>query len=506
MKIRFPYTLKEDRIKNTMNDFLIFAFKARLSPLILLCCLLAQQPLFAEPDESLEQFNILILAVDDLNDWVTFLDGHADAKTPNMDRLTKRGTYFTNAHCQAPICNPSRTSIMYGLRPSTTGVYMNSPLPTKVPELARQITLPRHFAAQGYKTLACGKIYHASMLPEGDFDVEGPRHGQRIKLDRRHYLLPKPTHPFWDFGPQDYAEDRFIDHIDATWTIEQLNAKHDKPFLMATGFYRPHAPFYSPTRVHSSVPEHPALPPTKTEDRDDLSPPAIALASAGPQHDWFEKKQRRVELVRGYLACVQWTDEQVGRVLDALDASEYSENTIVVLFSDHGFHLGEKDHYAKQTLWERSTHVPLVISVPGMPSGQRCTRPVELLSIYPTLIDACGLEVRDSLDGVSLLKLLKDKDATWDHVATTTLGKDNHAIRDDDFRYIRYADGSEELYEHATDPNEWDNIANDPRFSSVKKRLAVHLPDLNRVDRRKDVRPRTAPRAKSRSAGPKPAK
>jgi choline-sulfatase len=426
-----------------------------------------------------ERPNVLFIAIDDMNDWVGCLSGHPDTRTPNLDRLAKRGVLFTNAHCQAPICNPSRTSVMYGVRPSTTGIYLNAPIPWNVPAMQERVTLARHFSANGYRTFATGKIYHGSGLPKDDFQIEGPRHSQlNRELDVR---LQKEMSGLWDFGPQSYPEDQFIDHIDASWVIEKLGEAQDKPFFMAIGFYRPHVPFYSPERVFNSFdPKKLRLPKVKEGDLADLPSEGVAMARAGsPNLEWFIERNLWREAVQSYLACIRWTDEQVGRLLDGLDASPFGKNTIIVLYSDHGFHLGEKQRFRKQSLWERSTHVPLIISVPGMSKGKRCQRPVELLSLYPTLIELCGLTKRDDLDGTSIVPLLKDPTTKWNRPAITTLGKNNHAIRTEQWRYIRYADGGEELYDRKQDPQEWHNLANQANQAEVKRGLMKWFPKEN---------------------------
>jgi arylsulfatase A-like enzyme len=440
-----------------------------------------------------ERPNVLLIAVDDLNDWVHCLSGHPDTKTPNIDRLAERGVLFTNAHCQGPICNPSRTSIMFGLRPSTTGIYMNKPTPWTVPAMRDRVTMARHFAAGGYQTYTTGKIYHASGLPEGDFDVIGPRHRQRIDLDVRRQ---KDLKGLWDFGPQSYPEEKFIDHIDATWVIDRLKEPHEKPFMMAVGFYRPHVPFYSPDRIfHSVDPQSLRLPKVKSDDLEDLPQAGLEIAKGGsPNLDWFIERNLWREGVQSYLACIRWTDEQIGRVLDALDASQFADNTIIVMYSDHGFHLGEKERWRKATLWERSTHVPLVMVAPGMSRGKPCGRPVELLSIYPTLIELCGLPQRDDLDGVSIIPLLKRPDAEWERPAMTTLGPNNHAVRTERWRYIRYADGGEELYDHTQDPHEWHNLANDRELEAVKRRLLEWLPKKNAPEARTKATGKNTPK------------
>ena len=453
--------------------------KIRITAAGLLAGLLFQLVATGENARPPGKPNVLLIAIDDLNDWVGCLGGHPDARTPHIDRLADRGVLFTNAHCQAPICNPSRTSIMYGLRPSTSGVYMNAPRPWTVPALKNHVTMARHFATNGYLTLTTGKIYHGSGLPPGDFDVVGPRPGQRIKQDAR--LVPELS-GLWDFGPQAYKEELLQDHADATWAIEQISVRQKRPFFLAIGFYRPHVPFYSPARVFNEIPESEInLPPVKAGDRDDLPEIVNELtrAPAAPAHDWFLKSGNWKKAVQSYLACVRWTDEQVGRLIDALDKSPHAENTIVVLYSDHGFFLGEKERWAKQSLWERATRVPFIISAPTMTKGTRCNRPAELLSIYPTLLDLCGLPGRKALEGASLIPLLKNPNAPWQRPALTTHGKNNHAVRTERYRYIRYHEGSEELYDLREDPNEWTNLAAKKELAPLKEELAKWLPKTN---------------------------
>lgn len=432
--------------------------------------------------------NVLMLVVDDLNDWVTCLGGHPNSHTPNVDSLANRGVLFTNAHCQAPICNPSRTSFMLGMRPSTTGIYMNSPFFRQTPANKERVSLTQHFAANGYLTLTTGKIYHGSRFDEASFQVDGPRPGQKNPLDKR---IQEELSGLWDFGPQEYAESEFNDYVDATWAVEQLGKDHVKPFFLTVGFYRPHVPFYSPKRVFEQIPrDSVTLPPVKVDDRDDLPLTALQVTqnNTPPPHKWFVENDLWKDAVQSYLACVRFTDEQVGRVLDALDKSPYADNTIVLLLSDHGFHLGEKQRWAKQSLWERSTHVPFMISLPGGPENARCDQPVELLSIFPTLIELCQIEVRPELEGVSLVPLLKDPDAAWDRPAITTYGRGNHSVRSRHWRYIRYHDGAEELYDHRTDPNEWKNLAQNPSLAGVKEDLARWLPTVNVPDTRGTVK------------------
>jgi arylsulfatase A-like enzyme len=390
--------------------------------------------------------NILFIAVDDLNDWVGCLDGDSQTHTPNIDRLASRGMLFTNAHCQGTMCNPSRISLLWGLRPSTTGFYDNHYHVAKHPEFVKShVSLPAHFAASGYKTLTAGKVFHGGTDVKQQFHVVGPRSGQWLKgLDKNVQNKPKGWHSTWDFGPQDYAKSKFTDHIVATWATEQLSIQHSKPFFLALGFYRPHVPFFPPRDVYDSL-DDVQMPPVDDNDWSDIPDAARRVSMSNlkiPTHDWMREKGRWQEAVKCYLACVRWTDEQLGRVLDALDEGPHAKNTIIVLFSDHGYHLGEKQRWSKFSLWERTTHVPLIISVPDGIKG-KTNKPVELLSLYPTLIDLCELPENPKLEGVSLRPLLQDPHADWKHVAVSTLGQNNHAVRDARWRFIQYADGSE---------------------------------------------------------------
>ena len=434
--------------------------------------------------------NVLMIAVDDLNDWIGCMGGHPDTETPNIDRLAERGVLFTNAHSQGTMCNPSRISIMWGLRPSTTGFYSNHFSASRSAEFIKEHTsLPRHFEASGYKTLTAGKVYHGSWLPPNDVNVVGPRPASWSEQDKAVHEKPAHYHNIWDFGPQDYHEEEFVDYRIASWGVQQLKNQHDRPFFMAIGFMRPHVPFFPPRRVYEST-ERARRPEVKEDDWSDLPPAAKELTLSNkkiPTHEWMEQAGRWDEAVKSYLACVRWVDEQIGRVLDALDESPYADNTIILLYSDHGYHLGEKQRWSKFSLWERTTRVPFIVSIPKGPKG-KSTRPVELLSIYPTLIELCGLAPNESIEGVSVAPLLQDPNAGWEHVAISTLGQNNHSIRDERWRYILYYDGSEELYDHDADPHEWNNLAAEAarraEHSDVIDRLKKHLPKINTPQRK----------------------
>ena len=392
---------------------------------------------------------------------------------------------FTNAHCQAPICNPSRTSFILGLRPSTTGIYQNSPWFRSTAANKNRISLTQYFGAHGYETQTAGKIFHGSRVDGPSFEIVGERPGQRLAIDKQLVSDIGSKFHLWDYGAQTYPEEKFVDHVVADWAIKSLGEKKKKPFFLAAGFYRPHVPTYAPLRFFDRLPlEGINLPPYKASDRSDLSTYALDLVanSTPPPHEWWVKSGQWDAGVQAYLASASFTDFQVGRVLDALDKSPHALNTIIVLLSDHGFHSGEKNVWAKRTLWERSTRVPLIVSVPGRLRPGVCFKPVELLGIFPTLVELCELPTKKDLDGASLVPLLDAPKTKWAHPAITTMGKNNHSVRSEHFRFIRYSDGSEELYDHPNDPNEWDNLAGSPKYAEVIERHAKWFPKNNVPD------------------------
>jgi arylsulfatase A-like enzyme len=430
-----------------------------------------------------EKPNVLFIAIDDLNDWVGCLGGHPQVKTPNLDRLAERGTLFTNAHCQSPLCNPSRTSVMTGLRPSTTGIYSLQPAFRTVSELKDYVSMPKAFAASGYATSTCGKVYHKD-AGQGEFETIG-RAGKTKRNRPKERFVPADASKL-DWGPWPSEDAQQRDYQTAEWAVETLKgksgdeAKDRRPFFMAVGFYRPHVPLYASQKWFDLYPEQSiVLPPIRRDDRADT-----------PRFSWYihwalpEPRLKSIEAngllkskVQAYLACVSFMDAQVGRVLDALKASGQQDNTIVVAWSDHGYHLGEKEITGKNTLWDPSTRVPLIFSGPGIAKGARCGRPVELLDLYPTLAELCDLQsVPDRLEGLSLAPQLNDADAPRTRPAVTSHGPGNDAVRTETHRYIRYADGSEELYDMQADPDEYTNLASQPEHAALKKSLAEHLP------------------------------
>jgi len=452
---------------------------------LVLLLMLGGLPLYAWAQKPGQKPNYLFIAVDDLNDWVGALGGHPQAQTPNIDRLAKRGVLFANAHTQAPLCNPSRASLLSGLRPSTTGLYTLQPGVRAVPRLQDHVMLPQYLAANGYATFTTGKIYHDGSIKPAERAREFQEWGTNGPPPypaKKFVNSPDPIKAMdWGVFPErdeDQGEWKIAD--DAIAYLKR--AKADKPFFLGVGFRYPHVPCFASQKWFDLYPEDKLLmPPVKEDDRADVPEFAWYLhwKLPEPRLSWLRASQQWRPLVRAYLATISFMDSQVGRVLEALDASGFADNTIIVLWSDHGWHLGEKGISGKNTLWERSTRVPLIFAGPGIRAGGRSQRPVELLDLYPTLVELSGLHERPGLQGHSLVKLLRNPQAAWAWPAITTHNQGNHAVRSERWRYIRYADGSEELYDHRNDPHEWTNLARDKRFAAVIREHRRWLPTTN---------------------------
>ncbi|MDZ4848497.1 MAG: sulfatase [Pirellulaceae bacterium] len=472
--------------------------------------------------QTLSKPNVLFIAIDDLNDWLGCLGGHPQAKTPNIDRLAQRGVLFSNAHCAAPLCNPSRSSIFSGRPPLETGVFSNddsSNIRKLHPEF---VLIPQHFHNAGYQTFGAGKLLHkttADLVDEGFFpdlrwspftskqvdytDKELPSKGTSNPrhvtiLNGKSIVLPLNRMPSdrtpdttggdsFDWGALEVEDDEMGDGQIATWGAEQLRKVHEKPFFIAIGFYRPHIPLFAPKKYFDLYDGLDIkLPEVTDDDLDDLSPiarsRAIEAETAGA-HATVLKYDQWPAAVKSYLACVSFIDAQVGQLLDALDASPNANNTVVMLWSDHGWHLGEKQHWGKWTGWQRSTRVPLIVANAKSSAsnaqhiGAVCNQPVSLLDLYPTLIELCQLPTVDGLAGRSLVPLLQNPHQPSDRTVMTTFDRGNYSITGARWHYIRYADGSEELYDRDKDPHEWHNLAHDPKHADRKAELAKTLPD-----------------------------
>lgn len=439
--------------------------------------------------EPAKRPNVLFIAIDDMNDWIELLDPQAPIKTPHLKRLAEQGVLFTRAYCASPACNPSRVSVMTGRRPSSTGVYGNKTDWRKA--LPSAVTLSQHFMQHGYRAEGAGKIYHHHL--DGAFHDEASFHD--------FFLLPKdPMPPKWlngvtsgsrnfDWGPMPSHAKKAPDIQSVDWALEAMRRQkgRERPLFVAVGIFRPHMPFFAPPSYFEKYPaESLELPVLKPDDVEDIPSGGRALL-AKKKWFWekFEKNRKRDpnfyrDAVQAYQACATFADAQVGRLLDELQEHGLVENTVIVLWSDHGYHLLEKNHWEKFVLWEKATHVPLIVAAPGKSQvGAKCEHPVSLLDLYPTLCELCDLPVRKELEGVSLLPLVKHPQAKWERPALMTYERGNHAVRSRRWRYIRYADGSEELYDHTQDPHEWHNLAGDEQYAKVIAAHARWLPKKN---------------------------
>lgn len=425
--------------------------------------------------------NVLFISIDDLNDWVGCLGGHSQVKTPHIDALAARGTNFTNAHCQAPICNCSRVSMLLGKLPSTTGMYFLSPNFREVGGTKAEETLFQYFRRHGYYASTCGKIFHGKP-DRASFDHIEPNKGWRRGKEKISYKV-KGANPLWDWGQVDVPDEQQRDYLTAKWAANELPrlVKQEKPFFVAVGFHLPHVPIYASKKWFDMYPlEDVQLPATLISDRDDLSEYSqqLTLNPTGPRHSWMVENNEWKHAVQAYLATNSFVDSLVGMVLNGLEESGAADNTIVVLWSDHGFHLGEKLRWAKRTLWEETTRVPLIFAGPGIGQGN-CGRPVGLIDVYPTLAELCDLPAKEDLEGQSLSTLLTNPTAEWGRPALTTFGPNNHTLRTEHWRYIRYSDGTEELYDHRNDPHEWHNLSTVTEHRDLMSGFREALPKLN---------------------------
>jgi len=483
----------------------------KCQPLVIALSLLILNNCNTQKKNTEEKQNILFIAVDDMNDWVGFLSGHTGMKihTPNIDRLAASSMIFSNAHTPAPACAPTRAAILTGVHHARSGaknVYWgDGPKWREFDALKDVVTMEQFFKQQGYKTLGAGKIYHSqappwtptSQIEPANWDFYYPSsyisHPYQIRAPED-VIYPEDVdnesrpggRGWWTWGPIPVPDEKMADYHVADWASYQLSQKHDKPFFLAVGMWKPHDPWEVPQKYFDMYPlENIVLPECKKDDLED----AFDHGRRWIQK-WVVDNNQWEKVIQSYAASITFSDAMVGRLLDAFERSEYANNTIVVLWSDHGMHMGEKENIEKFTLWERSTRVPLIISVPGMThAGTRCEQPVSLMDLYPTLVDLAGFEKPSHLDGKSLLPQIKDPKTetspvissyrfTWTDQPIT-----GHAVRSMRYRYIYYPEiNLEELYDHENDPNEWDNIAykkgNKQIIEDHRKVLLDMLPQL----------------------------
>tara|TARA_B100001250_G_scaffold414005_1_gene450199 strand:+ start:2325 stop:3788 length:1464 start_codon:yes stop_codon:yes gene_type:complete len=463
--------------------------------------------------ESSPEPNILFIAIDDLNDWVGVLGGNDQVLTPNIDELASRGITFTNAHAPSSLCNPSRTAIFSGLAPSSTGVYLNNPDWRTLDIFNNAPTIPKHLKDNGYKTMGAGKLFHASTYNPRAFQgfndttawntyypsIDRQLHDEVAPINRPSNQTPMSR--FFDWHRMTTEDEASGDGQVITHSVENILNMDDSSNFIGVGIYRPHLPWYNNSKYFDLYPlDQIKLPLVNDSDLDDVSAvgrlihkyPLLEAATGAfdgmALHEWIRQSGENTyrEAVQGYLASISFADAMVGRLIDALDESGKAEDTIIILWSDHGWHLGEKLRWRKSTIWEESTRVPLIIVAPGITkAGTKTDKVVSLMDLYPTLLDIIGWDIPNHLEGRSLRPLIEDQMTGWDHFALSTYGYKNHAIRDDRYRYIRYSDGSEELYDHDIDPNEWNNLASNQSYFEVKSRLASFLPEEDMPDQLK---------------------
>jgi len=451
----------------------------------------------AEPETK--PLNVLVITVDDHSSYLhSVLQKDRLVRTPNLERLAQNSVWFTHGYAH-PACCPSRTSVLTGVNPSSSGIYYNNQAYRRVSDAISQVTnLPQQFLRHGYLTAGYGKIGHwvgdeTDAFTSGYYKMfnqktdvrwtDGDLAGQIPATD----LVQIPgLHSAHRFGvlPDDWdREDRAKwqqDTEQAQHAIDLLQVRHDRPFFAWLGLYRPHLPWFAPKRYYDQYPledirvDDDYLP----GDLDDVPQPGRWAAVNHPKdgHDAVTKHGLWRRYLQAYYASISYVDDQIGRVLDALEASDYADNTIVVFASDNGYHTGQKDHWGKFALWERASRVAFGIHLPGAES-RVCPTPVSLVDLYPTLLDLCGLpQPEHKLEGYNVAPILRGETDDRGAPVLMTQGIGNHAIRDFRFRYIRYRNGEEELYDHDNDQPEWHNLADDPRYDSVKQRLARYLP------------------------------
>ena len=426
--------------------------------------------------------NVLFLMVDDLNSWLL---GDADryagkVVAPNIQRLAKSGVVFERAYTAAPVCSPSRTALLSGVRPWQSGVYDNGVDIRQSAALKTAKALPALLKESGYGVWSYGKISHGWDFREA-CDAFVPH--KRDPAPPGAPFLPF-TRGEQDWGPTHLPEEKMNGTSLANAAIAHLQKKHDRPFFIACGLFLPHMPWYVPQKYFDMFPlDEVTTPPLQKGDLDDVPPLGQAITRGKSKFvEQVMKHGLHKEGVRAYLAATAYADAQMGRVLDALERSDHRDNTIVILMSDHGFHLGEKNHWQKSTLWEEATHCLLMIRAPGTTApGGVCRRFVSLQDVYPTLVELCALQPQSNPEGRSLAPLLKQPDAAWPSTALTAYGDRYISIRTERFRYIRYRDDQEEFYECDKDPHEWRNQIGNPDFAAAIRDHRAAVPPLSEM-------------------------
>lgn len=452
--------------------------------------------------------NLLVLCVDDLNHWVGYLNTPQRAQTPWIDRLAARGTSFQRAYCPAPYCNASRMAVFTGLQPSSSGIYQDQPYWTQEP---RPLTFLEVARQHRYYLFGAGKVFHgrydyptalAQQLPRApwlDFENRAWLWDQFTPLKAEALAQPFPSHslstavdgkpwsPQFDWGVLTPEQER--EHPDvatASAVAHFLSQPPRQPFLCVAGFYKPHLPWYAPQRCFDRYPlDQLVMPTVAADDLNDVPPIARQWALNPADQATLEARRFTREAVQAYKASISFADEQIGRVLQTVWSSPLRDNTIVALWSDNGFHLGEKLHWRKFTLWEEATRVPLIISAPGGGYRSQVETPVSVIDLFPTLFAMAGLPDPAGIDAQSLLPLMQRSGVPSVHPALMSWGEGNHSIREGSWRYIRYRDATEELYNQQSDPLEHRNLSTEPAAHAQLARMRAALDQLLQPRRRR---------------------
>ncbi len=466
--------------------------------LIITLLLLAGLPVAGKP-------HVLFIAIDDLNDYISPLDNHPGIQTPNFERLAKRSVTFANAHCAAPVCHASRVAIMTGVHPTRSGIYRNM-FGARGPRwrhesklLEDAVVLSQHFRDNGYYAAGGGKIFHTLQWTPHDSQND-PEAWNEYRGDPNNPIAPDWPRPdlisdkqagltkgrplggssqLFGAAPLEQTDEQTGDHMVVDWAIEQMKQERENPLFLAVGLFRPHIPWEVPRKWFDKYPlKEIKLPPYREDDLSDAH-----NHGRTHWHKWVIENQQWKKLMQGYLASISYVDHQLGRILDALDRTPgMKNNTIIVLWSDHGFHIGEKANWEKFALWDQTSRVPLFIHAPGVSKdGEKTRQPVTLTDIYPTLCELAGLPTPSQCDGLSLVSQLKNPGAKRDRLALCSFQFGNektpsHGVADERYRFIRYGNGFEELYDLKNDPHEFENLIKNPKFASVKTRLTKGIP------------------------------
>jgi choline-sulfatase len=454
--------------------------KLTAAPILALCVvsMLCQQS-HASAAAQENRVNVLFLVVDDLNTWLLGDTNRYAGKVvaSNIRRLADGGVIFNRAYTASPFCSPSRTALLSGVSPWKSGVYENGQTISESIALKNATSLPKLFKQAGYSTASYGKIGHG-WDTRSDWDNHIPHKRDPIPPNAPLTPVGKGEQ---DWGATHLSEEEIRDTMYADAAIKQLRKTHDKPFLIACGLFHPHMPWYVPQKYFDMFPlDEVTTPDIKEDDLDDVPPLGKAVTAGKSKFvEQVIKQGLHNQGVQAYLATTAYADAQIGRVLDALGKSPCRDNTMVVFMTDHGFHLGEKEHWQKGTLWEEATHCLLMFRVPSMTKARgQCERFVSLQDVYPTLAELCGIEPPGQIDGRSLVPLLEKPDAQWKSTAISALYDRYISIRTEGYRYIRYRDDQEEFYHCAKDPHEWTNQIGNPEYTAMVDKLRASVPTL----------------------------